>query len=942
MSQENYRRHFMPQQGPHLLCQVNQHTFQAQILAFDAQGLLLSSSQRPVKHLGQANCTLHYAHQGQEVLLTNFDVQHVQQTPQGQWQWEAVATQSNQQKAMRQCVALLTGKATTRKNATGQEQAVALPPGSGPTKMPRFSMAQHYKPHAVAQRLDWAAGVSASQPQHLQKHSLEPQSLAGNIENFIGAVQVPVGLAGPVHVKGAYIDAHVPVPLATTEGALISSVSRGAWLCNLSGGIEVQVQRQHMVRAPILVCGSLAHATAAARWVEQHTQAIAAKAQSASATAQLQKLETFVFDNAVHLRFVYHTGDASGQNMTTACTWVACEYIAEQLQEHPQIDFDRYIIEGNQSGDKKANLQNIGKGRGIGVTATCLVPERLLKKVMRVSVDQMLYAWQGGEVGAYATGMMGANVNFANVIAGIFTATGQDIASVHESATGLFKLRREGNNLRVNVHLPALVIGTVGGGTHLPTQRECLDLMGCQGSGKVYRLAEIIAASCLALDISTCAAVATNEFVHAHEQLGRNKPVRRLTQAEINPDFFNSLWRFDDQHITQAHDIGLEQNQGIINTLVAKRQKGPGGVYRYRLTVQNQDQCHEQNVILKLKQPDTALIETGAGLTRLSGHDLLPGLYQIHSHVFGFDQSHTRELQFYQHAPAALQALCPRWYGVVQQPERNLFGLLLEDLSAHSHLDTVHNPERWHPQALQAVLKGMAQLHHVYWQRFEAVPTAMQVPAFEADPQAEAAPMLKALTAYNQERYPEWLDEDLCQHLHHFLANMPQCLAQMQQAPQTLTHNDFNTRNLCLRQQQDESLKLVLFDWELCTFQNAQHDLAEFLIYALPQNTTAAQFKKWVRYYFDQLRQQTGQEMLFNDFCQVFYLNALHLALFRLNLYMLLHNVHKLPYLGRVLANLRTLILAGPTLANTPVSPEGGPKATPVPATLKTTPHEKH
>ncbi|MCP4131571.1 MAG: phosphotransferase [bacterium] len=776
------------------------------------------------------------------------------------------------------------------------------------SRIPKFSGKEHYSEWAVNTRLIWARGVSGSPLDNITHSIFNPESLAGNIENYVGTAQIPIGLAGPVMINGIYTNSYIPVPIATTEGALVSSISRGAIVCNKSGGIETQVTGQQMVRAPVFFCSEMLGAINLEKWFLENEERIRIKAESVSSVAKVKRIIPFVFGDIVHLRFFYHTGDAAGQNMTTACTWVACEWIAKEIKDDPLIKFAYYNIEGNMSGDKKVNYQNFLLGRGVSVMATCHVPGTILEKVLRITVKDFIRGWNAAEVGALSVGMVGLNINFANVIAGIFTATGQDIASVHESSTGIFKAREEGDGILFTAHLPSLVIGTVGGGTKLPTQKDCLEIMGCYGTGKLFRLAEIIAATCLALDISTGSAIAANEFVNAHEKLGRNRPTKKLSKSEITSHFFNSLLLNKEKRVVSFESASLENNSGIISNLVKEDSNKLQGLFKYNLTVKTTEETKTVPAVLKLKTNDSEIIDVGTGLARLSGDDRLPGLFESQNHIFGFENSHIREIEFYRNVKPEILAFCPEIYGVRSEPGRELFAILMEDLSECSHLDTVNNPSLWDERSITTVLEDLASMHSVYLDRFEDIPSIMNVNTLNTDEFWGAVNFLRELTGFNASRFDHLLPEHCVSLFRDFLNNSIENLEKMHDFPMTLTHNDFNPRNICLRHT-TEKPRLVIYDWELPCFQNPQHDLIEFLIYSLEENAEMDEFEKYIFFYMEKLEEFSGRKFSPEEFMKVLYLNALEIGVTRFNLYLLAHNIVKFSFLERVYGNLVNFII---------------------------------
>ena len=774
-------------------------------------------------------------------------------------------------------------------------------------RVPPYPGGKHYSEEAVDARHEWTRGVTGTRLNHICNSILRPETLAGNIENYIGAVQVPIGLAGPIMIKGVYTDGSIPVPIATTEGALVSSISRGARLLNHAGGVKVHVTRQRMVRAPVFFCADMDGAVNLEKWLMNSIKRIEAKANSVSSVAKLTEIIPFIFGDTVHVRFYYNTGDAAGQNMTTACTWVACEWIAERIKRDKSIKFSHYNIEGNMSGDKKANYQNYIDGRGVGAVASCWVEGRILEKAMRVKPRDYVKAWQAGEVGSLQIGMIGSNINFANVIAGIFTATGQDIASVHESSSGIFKMREEGDGILFTAYLPSLVVGTVGGGTSLPTQRDCLEMLGCYGPGKLFRFAEIIAATCLALDISTGAAITANEFVSAHERFGRNRPTKRLTRNAIKPEFFTEIIGDPATEVVSFEERDIDSGAGIVTSILSKKSASLQGLFKYRLKIKKGDIVRDIDAVLKLKSADSEILNVGLGLAKLSGEDRLPGLFETHIEIFGFENSHLREIGFCRHAGEAMLKYCPAVYGTKIEKEREIFAVLMEDLAPCSHMDTVNDPAKWDDASMRAVLADLAGMHAAYLGRVDSIPPDIHALVLDRPSLTGARDLLLELTAYNARRFPGIVTAPAAANIRRFLDGFDDALAAMERGPRTLTHNDFNTRNICLRPG-DTGPRLVAYDWELPCVQNPQRDLIEFLVYALPADAPLELFDTYASYYRECLERVSGWALPADEFRTLLVYNALILAVRRFNLYLLAHNVMQFSFMERVYRNLTNYI----------------------------------
>lgn len=355
--------------------------------------------------------------------------------------------------------------------------------------------------------------------------SFDSERVIHNTEALIGSVEVPVGIAGPLKINGLFALGEFYAPLATTEGALVASVSRGAAALTLAGGVNAAFLGQRMMRVPYFELQTLCEALRFRAFVIDQLPSLQAQVKPLTQHGTLIAVEPQLIGRIVHVHFMFETGDAAGQNMVTTITWVLSQWLRAQFHLHTGHVIKHFMIESNLSSDKKASFQSFIQGRGCRVVADCVLSEAVVRQVLRTTPQGIVRCYQRGVSGAIAAGMLGINFNIANAIAALFTATGQDIASVHESAIGHLHLELDADgSLYAALVLPSLIIGTVGGGTGLPQQRECLDLLGCAGMGGKSKLAEIIAGFCLGLEISLGAALAADEFASAHEKLGRNRP----------------------------------------------------------------------------------------------------------------------------------------------------------------------------------------------------------------------------------------------------------------------------------------------------------------------------------------------------------------------------------------------------------------------------------
>lgn len=340
-----------------------------------------------------------------------------------------------------------------------------------------------------------------------------------NIENMIGTVKVPVGLIGPLCVNGLHAQGDYLVPLATSEAALVASYGRGAELTAASGGISAALTYDGVLRTPAFRFENLAQNGLFVNWIVDQAETLKAVAEATTGHGKLISLEPAMDNDICFLRCRYLTGDASGQNMVTIATAALCEHIVA----HSPIKPISHYVEGNYSGDKKGSFLGLLTGRGAKVVASTMIPADLVKKHLHCTVEQMLDYGRVANLGSVLSGQLGTQAHYANALAALFIATGQDAACVAESAVGFTRMEDKDGDLSVSVTLPNLLVGTVGGGTGLPSQAAGLRIMGLQGPGKRSALAEVAAALCLCGEISIVAAMASGHFASAHERLARKR-----------------------------------------------------------------------------------------------------------------------------------------------------------------------------------------------------------------------------------------------------------------------------------------------------------------------------------------------------------------------------------------------------------------------------------
>ncbi len=349
----------------------------------------------------------------------------------------------------------------------------------------------------------------------VQRDTSEYEALSRrNIEGFLGTARVPVGLAGPLPIHGEQAQGEFWAPLATTEGALVASTNRGMKVLREAGGVQTFLTRGATIqRAPVFEVSTVPEAVALARWIEEHHEDWKTIVATKTRFGRLESVRCFVLGELVHMRISLSPADAAGQNMVSIAAAAVTEKILEQ---RPEIR--RAFMEGGFSGEKTPCEGSRLFGRGRSVVARAQVPGDILRQRLRAEPVDFVKLQTIYSDAALWMGIRSTHASLINTLTAMFIATGQDVASIPEStqAQNRFRYNSTEDTLEAEVLCPNLVLGTVGGGTSLPTQRECLELLGCTGEKGADKLAEICAAVALASELSFWGAILANEWVAAH------------------------------------------------------------------------------------------------------------------------------------------------------------------------------------------------------------------------------------------------------------------------------------------------------------------------------------------------------------------------------------------------------------------------------------------
>lgn len=726
--------------------------------------------------------------------------------------------------------------------------------------------------------------------------ALDSRSVSGNIENFIGTISVPVGFAGPLNIHYKSDSQDVVAPLATTEGALVSSVQRGSLAINLSGGVTVRTLSNKMIRAPQYEFNSLDAAIDFQKWISSKIETLKSLVKDKSNHAKLIEIDSKNFGRTVHLRFVYSTGNAAGQNMTTFCTSYLCQFINEKFVSETGHAILSYIIEGNLSSDKKVSALSAIEGRGHSVIAEATIKGQVLRKILKISAESLFANYTRSKSARIYTGMIGFNINVSNIVAAMFLATGQDIACIHESSIAELHMEPKGEDLYVSLLMPSLVVGTVGGGTQLPAFRENIELLGCyQHSQSADRLAEAIVSFALALELSTVSAVGGGQFVEAHEVFGRQLLKSGLNIKEIDEEFFKKS--LADETISRVNKIEGKNKQGFVTDIAQQVSKKHTGMYAFEI----ESKVQSKKAFLKIKAHDREIVLGSARVLEV----LNPGVAELlikRSEHLPFKNCHVREIEILSKKDPVIDKIAPPFLGSFVDFNKEAFVLIQEMIQSDWHISEILRLDNWNEQLKQEVILQMAQLHKSFLHDQSRIKSLSESTlemgsAKNIDDQLDLWDALFTLSYTKiKNHYPVTF-----KYYESALENFESIINEISKADQTLIHYDLNPRNIAF----NNSNEIKIFDWEFAALGLAQRDLIEFVLFVNSKQDIISSLNSLSKLHFDFIYGHQGNWEKWQSGIK---LSLQEFLVKRLPFYFILAELGFCPYVDRLLGNIEEIL----------------------------------
>jgi hydroxymethylglutaryl-CoA reductase (NADPH) len=727
----------------------------------------------------------------------------------------------------------------------------------------------------------------------LEASSLKSSVVKSNIESFVGCCDIPLGLVGPIRMMDADQNFEDIYTVAgTSEGALIASMNRGAALIRACGGFNAHVEKQRMLRAPMFCFENIFEAKLFSEWIVSQLENLRKHIKKYSSHANLIEIKTTIMGKYIDCKFYYETGDASGQNMTTICTWHSCLWIEEEFNKQHKFNIKEFVLDGNGSSDKKVSHATLINGRGIDVVAECIIDEAIIRKRLKTTSNDIVRFYAKSLQISTKDGMIGANVNVANSIAAIFVATGQDIACLAASSVAYLHVENHERGLYISLKIPRLVIGTIGGGTGLPGPKSNLELMGCYGTGKIERFAKLIAGFSMGLELSTISAIVSGQFAIAHERLGRNKPVDFVKLEELNTKFFEQEIKVKEIKSSTFIDNFSDSN-GIITELSSKYTDKFIG-----LSLWNIETDKKHLALLKSKPNDRETLNCMYILTGMIDPALAKSFmsYQDNS---DFNQCHKKEVQLMQFLSDQNNQSTPKIYGTYSNDERECYYILMEFLQENEMkiFNTENKVDLWSDHELQLVIKEITKTHHQLdsYQDNDSYFTTPDLSQYEQF----STHSINVLKNEYGKKYSEILslfEGSLC----YLQENEARILKTL---PKNLVHNDFNPRNIAISVNDD----VKIYDWELGCFDIPHRDILELVLFVSSSKNITMDlneiFKKHLRDYNSLYNTKHTQEEWDEGYKYAFS----KFMVTRLNIYMLGNKLSKYDFLDSLMKNIIVL-----------------------------------
>ncbi|MCP4520085.1 MAG: hypothetical protein GY827_00040 [Cytophagales bacterium] len=765
-----------------------------------------------------------------------------------------------------------------------------------------------YTEKAAQNRLEWVRTKTELNVDSLSSRDIPAEQVQGTIESFIGTVEIPLGVTNPINIKGKHAKGEFVVPIATTAGALVAAINRGIKAVNNSGGVNTSFVAKKMMRSPVFTLKSMEDAISLRTWlmVDDRKNIFNRVIKEVSSHTRLVDLQCMLLGKKLYVNFVYETGDAAGQNMALACTNKLCKWITKALKE--EINIAEYLIESNASGGKKVGYQNIILNKGTHVVADINIPNHVIQSTFKVKPDDFVEAFQTLKIGGSIAGMMGNTLNISSVLSGIFIATGQDPAVIHESSIGLLEITKEKNSVYCSLSLPSLVIGTVGGGTHLPHQQLALNIMRCAGKDKVKHFAEIICATALSLELSTLAAIVSNQLYDGQKRYGRNKVKVGIQKEGFNEDFFEAILSNASEDVS-LKKFKKEPNQlqsfpySTLNTF--QEQEKNIGLWKYKIYYQDKQKNEDYfNLVVKsgVSSHDywQQYLKLGENCNRQVS-DLLADFRE----KLGYVKYAEREIQTYNFLKKDRRfGNIPSIYSYEINTEQDIYLAVLEDLSQTNYyrlINTIDNINQWNDSDICAVLKKMAKLHATFFNDRVLQEKDFFRKKNKID-NLNLTNLLDALVQYHHDTYPSMYTQNRAVLLKQMLGIYESILNHIEEAPKTLVHGAMNPSNIVI----SHSGEPVFFCWKNASIDVPQRDLAEFLLFTLPNASFLENQAKYYSKYVDFLQHELSTKMsieVLRKFKMTYVACIQDMALERLNLLTMEHKTMKYNYLERVLKN---------------------------------------
>ncbi|SMF65298.1 phosphotransferase [Pseudobacteriovorax antillogorgiicola] len=667
------------------------------------------------------------------------------------------------------------------------------------------------------QRLNFLRERTAQPLSGLEHCYLDPADASTKVENFIGSIEMPVGVAGPLHFHGERVSGPIYAPFATNETSLVASAARGSKAMSMSGGVSTRVMRQSIRLNPLMIFENHKGANYFTRWLLDHKAEMADQIQDLFPEIDRVEIWPHSLGTKVHISLHYTLAESGSLSKVKQATWTFIQRCLDYMLPKESVTIENFVIDSSFQGDTPADRSPLFSGNGIQVIAEAMITEDVAQTILKSNLSEILAAYRHHQTNRNLNDCKHTHLGLNHTLPSLLMATGQSLSSMVDTCIGQFYVEPVDGGLYTSLILPRLDLETVGKGTSFGHQQQCLELIECHGPGKQGRLAEIVAGFSLALEVSGLASLAKSYFSVSRRSFLKNHPVECLRMEHLDKAFFTPILQTLEgtpgvlvESLSFSSEI-MNQSYFAKHLIRRKLPKFVGltkAKLRYRV---GQGDTKYYTCVVKslLSGQDVQLVIES--ITKNCG-ELLSSYISRYQEALPYRDCHEREWRINREPPKPLVEFLPKRPACYRQSKNDAYVVIMEDLG--NKIGSIIQDSKRIAEKL-GVLHGQLRAH---------AHSDLYMPHID---QINVASILwGSLVVNGKFLFPEWYDDHLFQHQMNLLAKRDTWLPEWDACPKTMIHGRLNQNHMAFHND-----RLTLIDWSYSSWNIAQHDLIDFMIH---------------------------------------------------------------------------------------------------------------